>query len=70
MELPTLQERLATVLAKRESLKKLLELPDSGTLRIDIESALAELEELISDFRRTFPDLNIPAQEVRDGGDD
>ncbi|WP_460195094.1 hypothetical protein [Thermosynechococcus sp. FA-CM-4201] len=61
MELPTLQERLAVVLAKRESLKKLLELPGNGTLTIDIESALAELDELISDFKRTFPDLDIPA---------
>lgn len=61
MELSTLQERLAIVLAKRESLKKLLELPDNGTLTIDIESALAELDELMSDFKRTFPDLDIPA---------
>ncbi|HIK48169.1 hypothetical protein [Thermosynechococcus sp. M55_K2018_012] len=61
MELATLQERLAIVLAKRESLKKLLELPGHGTLTIDIESALAELDELISDFKRTFPDLDIPA---------
>lgn len=61
MELPTLQERLVVVLAKRESLKKLLELPGNGTLTIDIESALAELDELISDFKRTFPDLDIPA---------
>ncbi|MFN4280918.1 hypothetical protein [Thermosynechococcus sp.] len=61
MELPTLQERLAIVLAKRESLKKLLELPGQGTLTIDIESALAELDELMSDFKRTFPDLDIPA---------
>ncbi|URR35419.1 hypothetical protein NBE99_12395 [Thermosynechococcus sp. HN-54] len=61
MELSTLQERLAIVVAKRESLKKLLELPDNGTLRIDIESALTELDELISDFKRTFPDLDIPA---------
>ncbi|HIK26209.1 MAG TPA: hypothetical protein IGP91_11205 [Thermosynechococcus sp. M46_R2017_013] len=61
MELPKLQERLAIVLAKRESLKKLLELPGSGTLRIDVESALAELDELISDFKRTFPDLDVSA---------
>ncbi|MFN4067254.1 MAG: hypothetical protein ACK4K5_08580 [Thermosynechococcus sp.] len=61
MQLSTLQERLAIVLAKRGSLKKLLELPGNGTLRIDIESALAELDELISDFKRTFPDLDIPA---------
>lgn len=61
MELPKLQERLAIVLAKRESLKKLLELPSSGTLRIDVESALAELDELISDFKRTFPDLDVSA---------
>ncbi|XFA74379.1 hypothetical protein RYO59_002648 [Thermosynechococcaceae cyanobacterium Okahandja] len=61
MDLPTLQERLQVILAKRESLKKLMELPGTGTINIDIQSALAELDELVEDIKRTFPDLEVPA---------
>ncbi len=60
MDLPTLQERLQVILTKRESLKKLMELPGTGTITIDIQSALAELDELVDDIKRTFPDVEIP----------
>jgi hypothetical protein len=33
-----------------------LEQPDLGTLRIDVNQALEELDDLIDEFKRTFPD--------------
>ncbi|WP_448513944.1 hypothetical protein [Parathermosynechococcus lividus] len=61
MDLPTLHDRLQIILSKRESLKMLMELPGTGTISIDIQSALAELDELVNDIKRTFPDLDISA---------
>ncbi len=61
MDLPTLRDRLQIILSKRESLKMLMELPGTGTISIDIQSALAELDELVNDIKRTFPDLDISA---------
>ncbi len=52
----TLRERIALIEGRRESLVKLLEQPDLGTLRIDVNQALEELDDLIEEFRRTFPD--------------
>ncbi|MBE9130000.1 MULTISPECIES: hypothetical protein [unclassified Coleofasciculus] len=51
----TLQEQIALVETKREFLVKLLEQPNLGTLRIDVNQALEELDELIEEFNRTFP---------------
>lgn len=56
MDPQTLRERVALLESRRESLLKLLEQPDLGTLRIDVNQALEELDELIDEFRRTFPD--------------
>lgn len=61
MDLTTLRNRLQVILAKRDSLKALMELPGTGTINIDIQSALTELDELVSDIKRTFPDLDLPA---------
>ncbi|HEY9725547.1 MAG TPA: hypothetical protein V6D50_03775 [Chroococcales cyanobacterium] len=52
----TLRERITLIEGRRESLVKLLEQPDLGTLRIDVNQALEELDDLIEEFRRTFPD--------------
>ncbi len=35
---------------------RLLEQPDLGTLRIDVNQALEELDDLIDEFKRTFPE--------------
>lgn len=43
------------VKGKREVLVRLLEQPDLGTLRIDVDQALEELDDLLEDFNRTFP---------------
>ncbi|MEB3283009.1 MAG: hypothetical protein VKK42_29215 [Lyngbya sp.] len=56
MDSNTIRERIALIESKRESLVKLLEKPDLGTLRIDVNQAIEEIDELIEEFKRTFPD--------------
>lgn len=56
MDPQTLQERITLIEDKRESLLRLLEQPNLGTLRIDVNQALEEMDDLIDEFKRTFPD--------------
>lgn len=55
MDAEMLRERVLLIQGRRESLLQLLEQPDLGTLRIDVNQALEELDDLIDEFRRTFP---------------
>ena len=55
MEPTILQERINQIKSKRESLVALLEQPNLGTLRVDLNQALEELDELIEEFDLTFP---------------
>lgn len=50
-----LRDRFQVIESKRESLLRLLEEPNLGTLRIDVSQALDEIDELIEEFNRTFP---------------
>lgn len=59
MDQQTLRERIAVIESKRESLLRLLEEPNLGTLRIDVNQALEEMDDLIDEFRRTFPDMEV-----------
>ena len=52
-----LRDRFNIIESKRDSLVRLLEQPDLGTLRIDVNQALEEVDELIEDFKRTFPEV-------------
>ena len=56
MDIQAIKERVALVETKREYLLGLLERPNLGTLRIDVNQALEEMDELIDEFRRTFPE--------------
>lgn len=56
MEPETIREKVNQVEQKREYLLDLLEQPDLGTLRIDVNQALEEMDELLDDFKRTFPE--------------
>ncbi len=56
MDSQTIKARLATIENKRESIVKLLEKPDLGTLRIDVNQAIEEIDDLIDELKRTFPD--------------
>lgn len=51
-----MREQFTQIEGKREFLVKLLEQPNLGTLRIDVNQAIEEVDDLIDEFKRTFPD--------------
>jgi hypothetical protein len=55
MDIQTIKQRIVAVQSKRDYLLSLLEQPNLGTLRVDVNQALEELDELIDEFRRTIP---------------
>lgn len=55
-DVQALRQRFNLIESKRESLIRLLEQPNLGTLRIDVNQALEEIDDLIDEFKRTFPD--------------
>ncbi len=55
MEHEGIRDRIATIKSKREALIRLLEQPDLGTLRIDVNQALEEIDDLLEEFDRSFP---------------
>ncbi|WP_421655237.1 hypothetical protein [Leptothermofonsia sp. ETS-13] len=59
MEPETIQERVSVIKGKREALIRLLEQPDLGTLRIDVNQAIEEMDDLLEEFKQTFPDLDL-----------
>lgn len=50
-------EQVKLISNKRESLVKLLAQPNLGNLRLDVNQALEELDELIDEFKLTFPEI-------------
>lgn len=61
MDPQTIRERIALIEGKRDTLVRLLEQPNLGTLRIDVNQALEEMDELIEEFTRTFPEDARPS---------
>lgn len=57
MDSQTIKERIALIESKRDSLLRLLEQPNLGTLKIDVNQALEEMDDLIDEFKRTFPEV-------------
>jgi hypothetical protein len=55
MDQAVLKEKYTAIISKREFLIKLLERSDLGTLRLDVNQALEELDELIDEYSKTFP---------------
>ncbi len=55
MEFAALQTRIELIRSKRQSLLRLLDQPDIGTLRIDVNQALEEIDDLLEEFDRAFP---------------
>lgn len=55
MELQVIRDRIELIKGKRETLLQLLEQPNLGTLRIDVNQALEEMDDLLEEFDRTFP---------------
>ncbi|MCZ2201656.1 hypothetical protein [Cylindrospermopsis raciborskii] len=58
MDLETIKQRISLVQTKREYLLGLLEQPNLGTLRVDVNQALEELDDLLEEFNRTFSSEN------------
>ncbi|MGL5806293.1 MAG: hypothetical protein ACRC2R_24165 [Xenococcaceae cyanobacterium] len=56
MDKLAIKAKISQIEDKREFLVKLLEQPNLGTLRIDVDQALEELDELIEEFQLTFPE--------------
>ncbi|MDJ0620631.1 MAG: hypothetical protein QNJ63_28505 [Calothrix sp. MO_192.B10] len=56
MDMETIKQRITVVQNKREYLLSLLEQPNLGSLRIDVNQALEEMDELLDEFQRTFPE--------------
>ncbi len=50
-----LKQRIEAIRDRRPSIEKLLERTDLGTLRVDVNQALEEIDDLIDDYNRTFP---------------
>ncbi|MEL7086108.1 MAG: hypothetical protein AAGE92_03240 [Cyanobacteria bacterium P01_G01_bin.4] len=50
-----LKQRIEAIRARRPSIEKLLDRTDLGTLRVDVNQALEEIDDLIDDYNRTFP---------------
>ncbi|MBD0269591.1 hypothetical protein [Pseudanabaena sp. FACHB-2040] len=58
MDLQVIRDRIEQIKGKRETLVRLLEQPDLGTLRIDVNQALEEMDDLLEEFDRSFPGQN------------
>ena len=56
MDRAIIESKISLMETKRECLVKLLDKPDLGTLRLDVNQALEELDELIDELRVTFPE--------------
>jgi len=55
MNKQAIRDRVELIRSKREALVKLLEQPDIGMLRIDVNQALEEMDDLIAEFEAIFP---------------
>jgi hypothetical protein len=59
MDKTDIKARIVQMNAKRDSLVELLERPNLGTLRIDVDQALEELDELVEEFNEIFPEEKV-----------
>lgn len=56
MDRQTISKQIELIESKRTFLVQLLEQPNLGSLRIDVNQALEEIDDLIEEFKRTFPE--------------
>jgi hypothetical protein len=59
MDTQNLQERIAQVENKRELLIKFQADPNLSSLSLDIDQALLEMDDLMTEFRQTFPNGRV-----------
>ncbi|MGQ9838666.1 MAG: hypothetical protein ACUVRV_12080 [Cyanobacteriota bacterium] len=53
-EISALKDRIKAIRERRPTVAKLLEKPDLGSLRVDVNQALEEIDELLYEFEQTF----------------
>lgn len=54
-----IKEQVVAIAKQREVLIRLSKLPNLGTLAVDVVQAIEEMDDLLSEFKRTFPDCVI-----------
>ncbi len=54
-----IKEKVFAIANKRTSLVRLAQQDNLGNLRIDVNQALEEIDDLLEEFKRTFPDCLI-----------
>jgi hypothetical protein len=57
MDANSLKERVNKIATKRELLVRLSTDATLGDLSIDVSQALLEMDDLLAEFKKTFPDL-------------
>jgi hypothetical protein len=64
MDAQNLQARVAQVESKRALLLKFQADPNLSTLSLDVDQALIEMDDLMTEFRQTFPNgvVEAPAE--------
>ncbi len=55
----SIKDKIVAIASKRSSLVKLSLRSDLGNLHIDVIQALEEIDDLLQEFRNTFPDCTI-----------
>lgn len=55
----SIKDKIVAIATKRSSLVKLSLRSDLGNLHIDVTQALEEIDDLLQEFRNTFPDCPI-----------
>jgi hypothetical protein len=60
MTADTIREKVRAIANKRQLLVKLSQRSDLAEFNLDITQALDEIDDLISQFRQSFPDFVLP----------
>jgi hypothetical protein len=60
MDVQVLKDQVRSIVAKRDYLLSLLDRADLGPIRIDVNQALEELDDLIAEYEEAFPGEAIP----------
>jgi hypothetical protein len=59
MDKTSLIDKVKQMVNKRDYLLQLRDKPDIGGLRLDVNQAIEELDELLDEFQATFPEEKI-----------
>jgi hypothetical protein len=55
----TIKSKITAIAAMRSSLVRLSQQPNLGNLSIDVAQTLEEIDDLLLEFKKTFPDCSI-----------